>query len=82
MGLPEIVHSPPYVIPMKGSWRIVVPIRGKLSPKVLKETFPTKDEAGTWLGSDAGQDAVSSARGVRSHVEARGQEPVPTSATL
>jgi len=70
VGLREKVQSPAYVMPMRGSWRVVVPIRGRLSPKVLPETFPTRDEAGTWLDSDAGRDAVSLARGVRSQVAA------------
>jgi len=65
MGARQILHSPAYVMPLKGAWRVVVPIWGRLTPKVLGESFPSKDEAGTWLGSPAGQDAVSSAREAR-----------------
>jgi hypothetical protein len=43
-------HSPPYAIELHRAWRIIVPIRGRLSAQVLTEAFATRAAAQEWLG--------------------------------
>jgi hypothetical protein len=47
---------------------VIVPIRGRLSPRVIAREFPTHSAALTWLVSEDGQNAVARerARSVRS----------------
>jgi hypothetical protein len=44
-------HAPAYVMPLQGAWRVIVPIRGRLSPQVLAPEFATKAAAAEWLDS-------------------------------
>ena len=39
--------------------RVVVPIRGRLSPRVIARAFPTQSAAFHWLAIDDGQNAVA-----------------------
>jgi hypothetical protein len=55
-------HSPPYVLQIRGRWRIVVPIRGKLSPKICEVEFATRASAEAWLRSEEGTITVGMAR--------------------
>ena len=55
-------HSPAYVLEMRGRWRIVVPVRGKLAPKICAAEFATRAGAETWLRSEEGTLAVSLTR--------------------
>ena len=41
-------HSPAYVAEIRKRWRVVVPIRGRLAPRVCPEEFETQHAA---LGS-------------------------------
>lgn len=51
---------PPYVAEVGVcKWKIVIPIAGKLSPKIRPEQFLTKDEAQAWLDSPEGLAAVT-----------------------
>jgi hypothetical protein len=52
-------HSPAYVMPLQGTWRVIVPIRGRLSPKVLTPEFATRAAASEWLESAEGQSVVA-----------------------
>lgn len=45
-----------------GAWRIVVPVKGRLAPKLLAPVFQTKSEAETWLASAEGQALVHDAQ--------------------
>jgi hypothetical protein len=51
-------HSPAYVGQIGREWRIVVPIRGKLCPKVATPAFLEREAAELWLRSPDGQQAV------------------------
>jgi hypothetical protein len=51
-------HSPAYVGQIGREWRIVVPIRGKLCPKVATPAFLEREAAELWLHSPDGQQAV------------------------
>jgi hypothetical protein len=56
-------HPSAYVAELRrGDWRVVVPVRGKLSPRIAQDSFPSRSEACAWLSSDAGTDAVSALR--------------------
>ena len=48
----------PYVMQIRREWRIVVPIRGKLCPKVSKTAFTTRDAAERCLQSAEGKAMV------------------------
>jgi hypothetical protein len=56
-------HSPPYVAELGRSWRIVVPIAGKLSPRVMSHAFPNRAAATAFLASQEGQAQVEQERG-------------------
>jgi len=58
----QLNHSPAYVLEIKASWRIVVPIRGKLTPRICPEEFTTREAAVTWLASEEGTLAVDELR--------------------
>jgi hypothetical protein len=45
-------HPPAYVLRMKRQWRVVVPIRGRLTPKICAKEFPSRSTAEAWLRSD------------------------------
>jgi hypothetical protein len=51
-------HSPAYVGQIGREWRIVVPIRGKLCPKLAIPAFTEREAAELWLRSSDGQQAV------------------------
>jgi hypothetical protein len=51
-------HSPAYVGQIGREWRIVVPIRGKLCPKLATPAFLARDAAELWLRSTDGEQAV------------------------
>lgn len=55
-------HSPAYVAQIGREWRVVVPIRGKLSPKLATTTFLARAEAEIWLRSADGQLAIARLR--------------------
>jgi hypothetical protein len=58
-------HSPAYALQIGRDWRIVVPIRGKLSAKTCARPFETRAEAEAWLRSRDGQATVALLRGER-----------------
>jgi hypothetical protein len=62
----RLEHSPAYVAQVGRAWRVVVPIKGKLSPRVCATEFPTQISAVIWLQSDAGQHEVALKRASRS----------------
>ncbi len=45
-----------------GQWRVVVPIRGKLTPRVHGQVFANRDEAARWVKSETGQQIVAEMR--------------------
>jgi hypothetical protein len=55
-------HSPAYVGEVGTAWRVIVPIRGRLSPMVLADRFQSKCAALDWLYSEEGEATVSSER--------------------
>ena len=56
-------QSPAYVADLgQNVWRIVVPIRGRLSAAVLAPNFVNRAEAIEWLHSEAGVRCVTAAR--------------------
>ena len=52
-------HSPAYVAEIRKKWRVVVPIRGRLSPRIWPEEFETQHAALLWLQSEGGLAAVA-----------------------
>ena len=55
-------HSRAYVGEVGTAWRVIVPIRGRLTPVVLAERFQSKTAALDWLYSAQGEATVSSER--------------------
>lgn len=50
--------SPPYVMRIRRSWRIVIPVRGRLTPRIHPSPFCSEAEARDWLQSTEGQETV------------------------
>jgi hypothetical protein len=48
-------HPPAYVLEIKRRWRVVVPIRGKLTPKIHTAEFSSRASAQAWIHSADGQ---------------------------
>ena len=59
---PSNRQSPAYAAKLGGRWQIVVPVRGKLAPRICAETFSMKVDAEHRLASTDGQDAVAGMR--------------------
>ena len=74
-AIPRAPHPPPYVAKLRKAWRVIVPIRGRLSPRILARAFPTQSAALSWLASDDGQNAVARERAGYQHSAERGNEP-------
>jgi hypothetical protein len=55
-------HSPAYVAEIRKKWRIVVPVRGRLSARICPQEFETQHAALSWLQSEDGIAAVARAR--------------------
>jgi hypothetical protein len=55
-------HSRAYVLQIKRQWRVVVPICGKLTPKVHATEFPSRASAEAWLCSDEGGREIDAYR--------------------
>ena len=53
-------HPSAYVAELRqGDWRVVVPIRGKLSPRIAQRSFSSRRDACAWLQSEVGMHTVS-----------------------
>jgi hypothetical protein len=52
-------HSPAYVAEIRKKWRVVVPIRGRLSPRMCPQEFETQHAALHWLQSESGLASVA-----------------------
>ncbi len=74
-ALPRAPHPPTYVAKLRKAWRVVVPVRGRLSPRILARAFPTQSAALSWLASDDGQSAVARERAGSQHSAERRNEP-------
>jgi hypothetical protein len=61
-ALPRAPHAPAYVAKLRKAWRVVVPVRGRLSPRVIARAFPSQSAAFHWLASEEGQSAVARER--------------------
>ncbi len=55
-------HPPAYLAKLRKAWRVVVPVRGRLSPRVIARAFPSQSAAFAWLSSEVGQNAVARER--------------------
>ena len=55
-------HTPAYVAKLRRAWRVVVPVRGRLSPRVIARAFPSQSAALSWLATEEGQSAVARER--------------------
>jgi hypothetical protein len=55
-------HSPAYVLQIRRQWRVVVPVRGKLTPRICATEFPSRDHAEAWLRSDEGERTADAYR--------------------
>src|SRR5215211_8357460 len=58
-AIPRAPHAPAYVAKLRKAWRVIVPIRGRLSPRIITREFPTQSAAFHWLASEDGQNAVA-----------------------
>src|SRR3954470_15756421 len=61
-ALSRAPHPPAYVAQLRKAWRVVVPVRGRLSPRVIARAFPTQSAALSWLATEEGQSAVARER--------------------
>jgi hypothetical protein len=59
---PRAPHAPAYVAKLRKAWRVIVPVRGRLSPRVIARAFPSQSAALSWLASKEGQTAVARER--------------------
>ena len=64
---PRAPHTPAYVAKLRKAWRVVVPIRGRLSPRIIAREFPTQSAALSWLASEEGQNAIACERSGHRH---------------
>jgi hypothetical protein len=64
-------YAPAYVMPLQGAWRVIVPIRGRLSPQVLAPEFATKAAAAEWLDSPDGHSTIANERARRRQIQLR-----------
>src|SRR5215210_7252850 len=71
-AVPRAPHPPAYVAKLRKAWRVVVPVRGRLSPRVIAREFPTQSAALSWLASKDGQNAVACERAGHQHSAERG----------
>jgi hypothetical protein len=55
-------HSPAYVLQIKRQWRVVIPVRGKLTPRVCATEFSSRASAEAWLHSNEGERTVDAYR--------------------
>ncbi len=55
-------HSPAYVLEIKRQWRVVIPVRGKLTPRVCATEFSSRASAEAWLHSGEGERTVHAYR--------------------
>ena len=74
-AIPRAPHPPTYVAKLRKAWRVVVPVRGRLNPRVIAREFPTQSAALSWLASEDGQTAVARERAGSQHSTERGNEP-------
>jgi len=56
-------HPASYVMELKRSWRVIVPLRGRLEPRICQEKFTCKADATAWMGSDEGIRTIALLRG-------------------
>src|SRR3954470_16816596 len=54
VAVPRAAHPPAYVAKLRKAWRVVVPVRGRLSPRLIAREFPTQSAALRWLASEDG----------------------------
>ena len=73
-------HSPAYILQIRRQWRIVVPICGKLTPKICPAEFPSRASAEAWLHSDDGQREVDAFRGRSTFASSNSIAAVPSAA--
>src|SRR5215218_10524141 len=59
---PRAPHAPAYVAKLRKAWRVVVPVRGRLSPRIIARAFPSQSAALSWLATEEGQSAVARER--------------------
>jgi hypothetical protein len=74
-AVPRAAHPPAYVAKLRKAWRVVVPVRGRLSPRLIAREFPTQSAALRWLASEDGQRAVAQERSGPGHRAERGDPP-------
>jgi hypothetical protein len=55
-------HSPAYVLQIKRQWRVVVPVCGKLTPRIYATEFPSRASAEAWLLSHEGERTIQAYR--------------------
>ena len=74
-AVPRAAHPLAYVAKLRKAWRVVVPVRGRLSPRLIAREFPTQSAALRWLASEDGQRAVAQERSGPGHRAERGGDP-------
>jgi hypothetical protein len=59
------LHYPAYAMELKRSWRVIVPVRGRLTPRICEARFGCEAEALAWMESAEGQDVIVAIRGLK-----------------
>jgi hypothetical protein len=67
-------HAPPYVMEIAGQWRVVVPVRGKLTPRVCADFFSSRQHAEAWLASEEGHQTTAEIRERRAALTSRNDQ--------
>ena len=71
--VPRASHPSAYVAKLRKAWRVVVPIRGRLTPRLIAREFPSQSAAFHWLASEDGQSEVAHERNGHGHHAEHGQ---------
>src|SRR4051794_41951049 len=72
-ALSRAPHPPAYVAQLRKAWRVIVPGRGRLSPRGIARAVPPPSAAFSWLATEGGQNAgAREGRGARERGQRKG----------
>jgi len=64
-------HAKPYPLKAGTYWKVIVPIRGKLTARVCERNFASRDEAIDWLETEEARLQIEVLRGRPYQAETR-----------